>query len=65
VIGEFQAELREVDIDAEPELRARFDQDVPVIFLGDSLFLRYRVDPAQFRAALSKIAKTSGEEAKK
>lgn len=65
VIREFQAELREVDIDADAELRARFDKEVPVIFVGDSLFARYQVDPVEFRATLSKIAKSNGKEVKK
>jgi glutaredoxin len=44
--------LREVDIDADATLRARYDYDVPVIFLGPRKVAKHRVDLAQFRRQL-------------
>jgi glutaredoxin len=44
--------LREVNIDADPELRARYDYDVPVIFLGKRKVAKHRVDLLQFRRQL-------------
>ena len=46
------ARLREVDIDADPALRARYDLDVPVIFLGARKVAKHRVDLEQFRRQL-------------
>jgi hypothetical protein len=48
------ARLREVNIDADPVLRARYDFDVPVIFLGARKVAKYRVDLLQFRRQLEK-----------
>lgn len=56
VIEEVCAELDEefvaVDIDAVPELRARFTDDVPVVSVDGSLVARWRVSPETLRAAL-------------
>jgi glutaredoxin len=46
------ARLREVNIDADPVLRARYDFDVPVIFLGARKVAKHRVDLQQFRRQL-------------
>lgn len=55
LLREFGAELREVDIDADPALRAEYDYDVPVIFLGDQKVAKHRVDLAQFRRQLTRF----------
>ena len=47
------ARLREVNIDADPALRARYDLDVPVIFLGARKVAKHRVDLEQFRRQLN------------
>ena len=52
MLKEFGARLTEIDIDEDPELRARYDYDVPVIFLGARKVGKHRVDPAQFRRQL-------------
>jgi glutaredoxin len=44
--------LREVNIDSDPELRARYDFDVPVIFLSDRKVAKHRVDLQQFQRQL-------------
>jgi glutaredoxin len=49
--------LREVNIDADPVLRARYDFDVPVLFLGARKVAKHRVDPAQFRRQLKEAAR--------
>jgi glutaredoxin len=46
------ASLREVNIDADPILRGRYDWDVPVIFLGARKIAKHRVDIEQFRRQL-------------
>jgi glutaredoxin len=52
LLVEFGARLTEINIDEDPELRARYDHDVPVIFLGAQKVAKHRVDPAQFRRQL-------------
>ena len=52
MLKEFGACLTEINIDEDPELRARYDYDVPVIFLGARKVAKHRVDPAQFRRQL-------------
>ena len=39
--------LREVDIDGDAELRARFTNDVPVVYVGGSEAFRHRVEPRE------------------
>jgi glutaredoxin len=46
------ARLTEINIDEDPELRARYDYDVPVIFLGTRKVAKHRIDIAQFRRQL-------------
>lgn len=46
------ARLREVNVDADPALRVRYDYDVPVIFLGARKVAKHRVDLRQFRRQL-------------
>ncbi|MFI5096291.1 MAG: glutaredoxin family protein [Candidatus Acidiferrales bacterium] len=53
LLKEFGARLTEINIDEDPELRARYDYDVPVIFLGARKAAKHRVDLAQFRRQLS------------
>jgi glutaredoxin len=45
--------LREVDIDTDSSLRALYDRDVPVIFLGSRRVAKHRVDVEQFRRRLA------------
>ena len=52
LLQEFGARLTEINIDEDPELRAHYDYDVPVIFLGARKAAKHRVDPAQFRRQL-------------
>ena len=54
LLREFGARLREVDIDADETLRALYDVDVPVIFLGERKVAKHRLDLAQFRRQLER-----------
>jgi glutaredoxin len=54
LLHEFGVALREVHIDNDPMLRAEYDQDVPVIFLGDQKVAKHRVDLAQLRRQLTR-----------
>jgi glutaredoxin len=40
--------LREVDIDQDPALRQRYNDEVPVIFIHGRKAFKYRIDPRQF-----------------
>src|SRR5690348_2673950 len=52
LVAEFGARLREVNIDSDPELQARYNLDVPVIFLAGRKIAKHRIDAAQFRHQL-------------
>jgi glutaredoxin len=52
LLKEFGARLTEINIDEDSELRARYDYDVPVIFLGARKAAKHSVDLAQFRRQL-------------
>jgi hypothetical protein len=54
LLAEFRAKLREVDIDRDPVLVARYNDDVPVIFLGQELFAQHRLDPELLRRRLER-----------
>ena len=52
LLKEFGARLTEINIDEDSQLRAQYDYDVPVIFLGARKAAKHRVDLAQFRRQL-------------
>ena len=52
LLKEFGARLVEINIDEDTDLRARYDYDVPVIFLGSKKAAKHRVDLEQFRRQL-------------
>ena len=53
LLSEVGATLREVSIDGDAELEARYGWDIPVIFIGARKAAKHRVDLAQFRRQLS------------
>jgi glutaredoxin len=53
VCAELDEEYVEVDIDTEPDLVARFNDEVPVTFVDGRQHDFWRVDPARLRAALA------------
>jgi glutaredoxin len=52
LLQEFGASLTEINIDEDAQLRARYDYDVPVIFLGARKAAKHRIDLIQFRSQL-------------
>jgi glutaredoxin len=56
LLKEFGARLTEINIDEDAQLRARYDFDVPVIFLGARKAAKHRVDLVQFRRQLRDAA---------
>ena len=48
--------LREVDIDQDPELRQRYNDEVPVIFIEGRKAFKYRIDPTQFLERLRRFS---------
>ncbi|HEV8433970.1 MAG TPA: glutaredoxin family protein [Thermoanaerobaculia bacterium] len=48
-------DLREIDIDDDDELYARFTNDVPVIFVAGSEAFRHRVDPRDLAEVVRSI----------
>jgi hypothetical protein len=53
VCDELDEEYAEVDIDSDPDLVARFTDEVPVTFVDGRQHDFWRVDPARLRAALT------------
>jgi len=51
--GDADFEWREVDIDGDPELRQRYTEEVPVVFIDGRKAFKYRMDRAQFLRALA------------
>lgn len=49
--AEFQ--WREIDIDADGELRERYNEEVPVVFIDGRKAFKYRMDRRQFLRALA------------
>lgn len=52
LLREFNAPLREVNIDLDAVLAERFGWDIPVLFIGKHKAAKHRVDIAQFRCQL-------------
>ena len=46
--------LEEINIESDPELLARYRYDIPVIVIDGVETFIHRVDPAEFRARISK-----------
>lgn len=52
LVREFGLALVEVDVDTDPELKARFGEEVPVIFLDGRKVGKFHVDVKQVRRRL-------------
>lgn len=50
--GEADFQWREVDIDADPELRLKYNDEVPVVFIDGRKAFKYRVDEREFLRSL-------------
>jgi glutaredoxin len=57
LLAEAHGTLREINIDDDPELRERYNFDVPVVFLGSRKVAKHRLDVAQFRRQLEQARK--------
>jgi len=57
VLLEFGVALKEVDVDTDPALAARFGEQVPVLMLDDRKLAKHRIDARQVRRALELLKK--------
>ncbi len=48
VQGKADFQWREVDIDSDPELRRKFTDEVPVVFIDGRKAFKYRMDVSDF-----------------
>ncbi len=53
VQGEADFAWREVDIDADPELRLKYNDEVPVVFIDGRKAFKYHMEGRQFLRALA------------
>jgi glutaredoxin len=54
----YPADLTEIDIDQDPDLRARFDQQVPVLFIEGRKAFKYRTTEPELRKRLEQALLT-------
>ena len=59
LLQEFGATLREVNIDEDSDLTARYGLDIPVILIGTHKAAKHRVDVEQFRRQLEEASARS------
>jgi glutaredoxin len=52
--GESDFQWREVDIDLDPALRQRYNQEVPVVFIDGRKAFKYHMDRQQFLRLLTR-----------
>ncbi|MGC1870566.1 MAG: glutaredoxin family protein [Acidobacteriaceae bacterium] len=52
VQGDADFRWREVDIDLDPQLRQKYNDEVPVVFIDGRKAFKYRMDSSQFLSAL-------------
>lgn len=57
LLREFDAVLREVNIDEDAILKERYGWEIPVIFIGAHKAAKHRVDLSQFRRQLEEAAR--------
>ena len=51
--GRADFEWREVDIDSDPELRHKYNDEVPVVFIDGRKAFKYRMEAQQFLRVLA------------
>ena len=51
--GEIAFELTEVNIEADPALRLRYEREVPVLFVDGRLVVRFRTSERELRRILN------------
>ncbi len=47
---------REIDIDADPELQQKYNDEVPVVFIDGRKAFKYRIDEREFLRLLARRA---------
>jgi glutaredoxin len=52
VRAEIPFDLREIDIETDPELLRKYGQQIPVVFIGGFKAFKFRVDEAVLRQKL-------------
>jgi len=57
VLQEFGVALKEVDVDSDSALAARYGDQVPVLMLDGRKLAKYHIDVAQVRRALELLKK--------
>jgi hypothetical protein len=57
-LTKFDARIRRIEIDGDPELEARFGTEVPVLFVNDRKAFKYRCTPAELRQRLAREVKS-------
>ncbi len=63
VSGAYPVDVAEVDIDNHPELRGRFDQEVPVLFIEGRKAFKYRTTESALRRRLDQARARRGSAA--
>ena len=53
VQGQADFQWREVDIDTDPELRQKYNDEIPVVFIDGRKSFKYRMDARQFLRVLA------------
>ena len=56
--GQADFQWREVDIDADPQLHWKYNDEVPVVFIDGRKAFKYRMDAQQFLRMLARKAQT-------
>ena len=54
LVSKFGARLREINIDQDPVLRTRYNEDVPVLFLGPRKVAKHKVNLDQLKRQLER-----------
>ena len=52
VLRDARVAFSEVDIDADADLRARYNEEVPVVFIDGRKAFKYHVDPRELQRRL-------------
>jgi glutaredoxin len=53
-LPKFDAHIKRIEIDGQPDLEARFGTEVPVLFVNDRKAFKYRCTPAELRQRLAR-----------
>ena len=51
--------LEEINVDLDPELRGRYDDQIPVVLINGTKAFKYRVDPREFKRKLRRLTRDS------